>query len=43
MGDGASRAEVSDRDELVAATLIQWLGSPVGQTFLKEVNSLPNV
>jgi hypothetical protein len=27
----------SDRDELVAATVIQWLGSPVGQHFLSNV------
>ena len=26
--------EVSDRDRVVAATVIQWLGSPVGQDFL---------
>lgn len=42
MGDGATRGVVSDRDELVAATVIQWLGSPVGQGFLRDVNSLPN-
>lgn len=28
---------VSLRDEIVAATVIQWLGSPVGQGFLREV------
>lgn len=28
---------VSPRDELVAATVIQWLGSPVGQGFLSSV------
>lgn len=27
----------SDRDYKVAATVIQWLGSPVGQGFLKEI------
>lgn len=27
----------SDRDREVAATVIQWLGSPVGQGFLKEL------
>ena len=26
----------SDRDKMVAATVIQWLGSPVGQGFLRE-------
>jgi len=30
--------EVSDRDRIVAATVIQWLGSPVGQYFLDEIN-----
>ena len=25
------------RDEVVAATVIQWLGSPVGQSFLRDV------
>lgn len=29
----------SERDEVVAATVIQWLGSPVGQQFLKDVHS----
>ena len=29
--------EVTDRDREVAATVIQWLGSPVGQCFVKEV------
>jgi hypothetical protein len=27
----------SDRDELIAATVIQWLGSPVGQNFLEQL------
>lgn len=30
------RGEVSERDREVAATVIQWLGSPVGQCFIKE-------
>ena len=30
--------EVSDRDRIVAATVIQWLGSPVGQYFLYELD-----
>ena len=29
--------EVSKRDREVAATVIQWLGSPVGQSFIEEV------
>lgn len=28
----------SDRDYEVAATVIQWLGSPVGQSFLEDVH-----
>lgn len=27
----------SDRDVTVAATVVQWLGSPVGQAFLQEL------
>jgi len=30
---------VSDRDREVAATIIQWLGSPVGQGFVLDVMS----
>lgn len=29
--------EMTDRDAEVAATVIQWLGSPVGQNFLRDV------
>jgi len=29
--------EVTDRDREVAATVIQWLGSPVGQGFIRDV------
>lgn len=28
--------EVTDRDRVVAATVIQWLGSPIGQCFIKD-------
>jgi hypothetical protein len=31
------RGEVTERDREVAATVIQWLGSPVGQGFIREV------
>ena len=31
------RDEVTDRDREVAATVIQWLGSPCGQSFVEEV------
>jgi hypothetical protein len=37
LGDGTRPAEPSDRDRVVAATAIQWLGSPVGQGFLREL------
>lgn len=29
--------QTSERDEVVAATVIQWLGSPVGKNFLREL------
>jgi hypothetical protein len=29
--------EPSERDQIVAATVIQWLGSPVGQDFLNRL------
>jgi len=32
------KGEVTERDRMVAATVIQWLGSPCGQTFLQEEN-----
>lgn len=28
---------VEDRERIIAATVIQWLGSPVGQGFLRKV------
>lgn len=34
---GKTPADVSDRDEMIAATVIQWLGSPVGSCFLQDV------
>lgn len=33
---GKTKADVSDRDEMIAATVIQWLGSPVGYQWLVE-------
>lgn len=36
-GEPGLRPDPSDRDFEVAATVIQWLGSPVGQDFLEEV------
>lgn len=32
---GGERAEPSDRDWLVASTLFQWLGSPVGRAVVR--------
>ena len=37
MGNGKDPVEVSDRDREVAATVIQWLGSPIGNNFLREL------
>jgi hypothetical protein len=34
---GSPRADLSKRDWEVANTVIQWLGSPVGQAFLRDV------
>ncbi|MBE3143813.1 MAG: hypothetical protein IMZ61_07815 [Planctomycetes bacterium] len=31
------RGEVTPRDREVAATVIQWLGSPIGQSFIQEI------
>ena len=31
--------EVTDRDRVVAATVVQWLGSPVGRSFVEQVLS----
>jgi len=37
-GTGPGRPpEPDDRDKVVAATVIQWLGSPVGQCFLRDL------
>jgi hypothetical protein len=37
LGDGMSPVEPTDREWLVAATLMQWLGSPVGRNFVDEL------
>lgn len=36
-GVGGFLPDPSDRDYLVAATMMQWLGSPVGQGFLRDI------
>ncbi len=41
MGDGNRPGPIDGRDALVAATVVQWLGSHVGQCFLAEVLSDP--
>lgn len=41
MGDGNRPGPIDGRDALVAATVVQWLGSHVGQCFLAEVLSTP--
>jgi hypothetical protein len=38
---GRPEPPVSNRDRLVSNTVVQWLGSPVGQCFLVEVLSSP--
>ena len=42
MGDGVTKAAVSKRDELVAATVIQWLGSTIGQCFPRDLHENGN-
>lgn len=37
LGDGMTPEEPSDRDWEVAATVIQWLGSPIGRSFLRDL------
>jgi hypothetical protein len=37
MGNGKDVGVVTQHDATLAATLIQWLGSPVGQRFLLDV------
>lgn len=37
LGDGGSKGHPTRRDEVVAATMMQWLGSPVGRGFLGKL------
>lgn len=39
LGENNQRGLVSDRDAAVAATVIQWLGSNVGNGFLERVRT----
>jgi hypothetical protein len=34
---GHEPSPATNRDHVVAATVVQWLGSPVGQSFLEEL------
>lgn len=34
---GKTLPNVNERDEMIAATIIQWLGSPVGQSVLSNM------
>jgi hypothetical protein len=36
-GQNRHEHQYSQRDATVAATMIQWLGSPVGESFVREV------
>ena len=37
LGGGNGKSFPSERDAQVAATVIQWLGSPIGQNFVERV------
>lgn len=37
MGCAGARGHATDRDHEVAATVMQWLGSPVGRGFLRDL------
>lgn len=42
LGDGREMGSVSQRDAIVAATVVQWLGSSVGQEFLGKMKGKKN-
>ncbi len=42
-GVGSRPPEPTDRERVVAATVIQWLGSPVGQAFLRDLGYVREV
>lgn len=37
LGKSEQAQDVTERDAQIAATIIQWLGSPVGQWFLRDL------
>lgn len=39
---GKTLPETTEREEMIAATIIQWLGSPVGSGFVREVMEKAN-
>lgn len=41
MGDGAKPGQITQRDALVAARVVQWLGTHVGECFLADILSRP--
>lgn len=42
VGDPDKKYWIDERDEKVALSVIQWLGTPVGQGFLDKVSKMPN-
>lgn len=41
VGDPDKKHWIDERDEKVALSVIQWLGTPVGQGFLDKVSKMP--
>jgi hypothetical protein len=37
LGDGCQQVQLTAREAQVAASVVQWLGSPVGQAFLRDL------
>ena len=37
IGEGNTKGNPSERDYQIAATVIQWLGSPIGRNFVEDV------
>lgn len=37
IGEGNVKGNPSERDYQIAATVIQWLGSPIGRNFVEDV------
>lgn len=37
LGEGVTPVDSGERDVEVAATVVQWLGSPVGRNFLEQL------